>query len=262
MDRPIIIHPRFSPGQRVIAVSDIHGNLPFFRALMEKIHLTSQDVLVLVGDMIEKGADRLALLRYLMDFSATPAFYPLCGNCDGLVLRFFETAALDGAAVTTEGLLLWTEELVDFADDSSYDTHALRLSTSSFDSRYTIALPEPSDFEGGSLCLDVCDRREYAVEQGDYALLDFTVELTDAEGRTASARAGDFAAIFQVLPVRTDKLDYVFQNCTYKTSFATVTIPTEDFEAQEGFDWSAVTDLSLVFDRSLDLMIDNIGLNR
>ena len=173
-----------------------------------------------------------------------------------------ETAALEGASVTTEGLLLWTEELVDFADDSSYDTHALRLRTSSFDSRYTIALPEAADLTGHSVCLDVCDRKEYAVEQGDYALLDFTVELTDREGRTASARAGDFATIFQVLPVRTDKLDYVFQNCTYKTGFATVTIPQGDFEAQEGFDWSAVTALSLVFDRSLDLMIDNIGLTR
>ncbi len=173
-----------------------------------------------------------------------------------------ETAALDGAAVTTEGLLLWTEELVDFADDSSFDTHALRLRTSSFDSRYTIALPDAADFAGQSVCLDVCDRREYEVERGNFALLDFTVELTDGEGRTASARAGDFATLFQVLPVRTDKLDYVFQNCTYKTSFATVTIPPEGFEAQEGFDWSAVTALSLVFDRSLDLMIDNIGLTR
>ena len=101
MDRPVIIRPRFSPGQRIIAVSDIHGNLPFFRALMEKIHLTSQDVLVLMGDMIEKGADSLALLRYLMDFSATPAFYPLCGNCDGLVLNFFETDLLDSTFYTS-----------------------------------------------------------------------------------------------------------------------------------------------------------------
>lgn len=95
MDRPIIIHPRFSPGQRIIAVSDIHGNLPFFRALMEQISLTPQDALVLVGDMIEKGPDSLALMRLLMELSATHTLYPLCGNCDGLVLNFFETDALD-----------------------------------------------------------------------------------------------------------------------------------------------------------------------
>ena len=38
--RPVIIHPRLAPERRVIAVSDIHGNLPFFRALLDKIALT------------------------------------------------------------------------------------------------------------------------------------------------------------------------------------------------------------------------------
>ncbi len=96
MDQAIIIHPTFSPGQRIIAVSDIHGNLPFFQALMDRIHLTPQDALILVGDMLEKGRDSLALLRYLMELSKTHQLYPLCGNCDGLVLRFFETDILDG----------------------------------------------------------------------------------------------------------------------------------------------------------------------
>lgn len=95
MDHPIIIRPQFSPGQRLIAVSDIHGNLPFFRALMEQISFTPQDALILVGDMIEKGPDSLALMRLLMELSQTHRIYPLCGNCDGLVLNFFETDALD-----------------------------------------------------------------------------------------------------------------------------------------------------------------------
>ena len=89
MDEPIIIHPQLSPEGRVIAVSDIHGNLPFFTALMEKIALSPQDSLILVGDMIEKGRDSLALLRHLMELSRTHTLYPLCGNCDGLVLNFF-----------------------------------------------------------------------------------------------------------------------------------------------------------------------------
>ena len=101
MDSPIIIHPRLSPESRVIAVSDIHGNFPFFRALMDKISLTPQDSLILVGDMIEKGQDNLVLLRHLMELSRTHTLYPLCGNCDGLVLNFFETDALDGRFYTS-----------------------------------------------------------------------------------------------------------------------------------------------------------------
>ena len=96
MDRAIVIRPEFSPGRRIIAVSDIHGNLPFFQALMDRVGLTPQDILVLDGDMLEKGRDSMALLRHLMDLSRTHTVYPICGNCDGLVLRFFETDELDG----------------------------------------------------------------------------------------------------------------------------------------------------------------------
>ena len=95
MDKAIVVRPRFEPGRRIIAVSDIHGNLPFFQALMEQVCLTSDDILILVGDMLEKGKDSLALLRRLMELSKTHTLYPLCGNCDGLVLDFFDTDELD-----------------------------------------------------------------------------------------------------------------------------------------------------------------------
>ena len=76
-----------------------HGsgrNLDFFRGLMDQVGLTPSDILVLVGDLLEKGPDSLALLRYVMELSRTHTVYPLCGNCDGLVLRFFDTDELDG----------------------------------------------------------------------------------------------------------------------------------------------------------------------
>ena len=95
MDLATVIRPKFPKGRRIIAVSDIHGNLPFFLGLMRKISLTPEDILILVGDMLEKGRDSLDLLRHLMKLSRTHTVYPLCGNCDGLVLRFFETDELD-----------------------------------------------------------------------------------------------------------------------------------------------------------------------
>ena len=95
MDNAIVIRPLWAPRRRIIAVSDIHGNLPFFQSLMDKICLTPDDILVLVGDLLEKGADSLALLRHLMALSKTHTLYPICGNCDGLVLRFFESDELD-----------------------------------------------------------------------------------------------------------------------------------------------------------------------
>ena len=95
MDRAVVIHPNFPPGRRIVAGSDIHGNLPFFRALLDKIALTPEDILVLVGDLLEKGQESLTLLRYVMDLCRTHTVYPLCGNCDGLVYRFFQGDELD-----------------------------------------------------------------------------------------------------------------------------------------------------------------------
>ena len=83
MDKAIVIRPVFEPGRRIIAVSDIHGNLPFFLALMEKVRLTPDDILILLGDLLEKGQDSLPLLRHLMALSRTHTVYPVCGNCDG-----------------------------------------------------------------------------------------------------------------------------------------------------------------------------------
>ena len=96
MEKAIVLRPVFEPRRRIITVSDIHGNLPFFLALMDKVRLTPEDILVLNGDLLEKGQDSLPLLRHLMALSSTHTLYPVCGNCDGLVLRFFETSELDG----------------------------------------------------------------------------------------------------------------------------------------------------------------------
>ena len=73
------------PGRRVLAISDIHGNLSFFKALLTAAGYTHEDILVLVGDLVEKGPASLAVLRYVMELSQTHTVYALRGNCDNLV---------------------------------------------------------------------------------------------------------------------------------------------------------------------------------
>lgn len=77
-----VIRPDIPAGRRVIAVSDIHGNLPFLKGVLDKAGFSPADVLVLVGDLFEKGEDSLGLLRYLLELGQTHTVYPLCGNCD------------------------------------------------------------------------------------------------------------------------------------------------------------------------------------
>ena len=91
MSRPAtVIRPGIEPGRRVIAISDIHGNLPFLKGLLERVALTPDDVLILVGDLLEKGRDSLATLRYVMELQKRYTVYSLCGNCDYIDHMFLE----------------------------------------------------------------------------------------------------------------------------------------------------------------------------
>lgn len=85
-----VIRPQIEPGRRVVAVSDVHGNLPFLKGLLDKVKLTPDDVLVIVGDLLEKGRDSLAALRYVLELQKTHTVYTLCGNCDDIARAFLE----------------------------------------------------------------------------------------------------------------------------------------------------------------------------
>lgn len=68
--------------RRILAVSDIHGNLPYLKGLLEKAQFSRGDVLIICGDFLEKGNESLKTLRYIMGLSEDYTVYPLLGNCD------------------------------------------------------------------------------------------------------------------------------------------------------------------------------------
>ncbi|WP_201259930.1 metallophosphoesterase [Tissierella sp. P1] len=70
--------------RRIIVISDIHGNLKLFKKLLEKVNYTKDDVLILVGDLIEKGENSLETLRYIIQLSNEQEVYVVTGNCDVL----------------------------------------------------------------------------------------------------------------------------------------------------------------------------------
>ncbi len=85
-----VIRPSIEPGRRVIAISDIHGNLLYLQGLLKKLRFSPDDVLILVGDLLEKGTHSLGVLRYVMDLQKTHTVYSLCGNCDHIDRTFLE----------------------------------------------------------------------------------------------------------------------------------------------------------------------------
>ncbi len=85
-----VIRPHIEPGRRVVAVSDVHGCLPFLKGVLDKARFSPDDVLILVGDLLEKGKESLATLRYVLELGKTHTVYTLCGNCDYIDLMFLE----------------------------------------------------------------------------------------------------------------------------------------------------------------------------
>ena len=83
MIAPVRIERRDLPEKgRVIAVSDIHGNLRYLKGLLEKLSLTPDDTLVFCGDMLEKGPQSLDTLRFLMRLREERRCLFTLGNCD------------------------------------------------------------------------------------------------------------------------------------------------------------------------------------
>lgn len=69
---------------RLIAISDIHGNLPLLRKLLQKVGYSGADILLILGDIIDKGPWSLETLRYIMSLTEKNRVYTISGNCDAI----------------------------------------------------------------------------------------------------------------------------------------------------------------------------------
>ena len=98
-------------GTRIIAVSDLHGCADYLEGVLAKVEYTPADVLVIVGDVIEKGKESLRTVRSILKLKeANPHVYVTMGNVDydriGLFDREGEQAGYD-----FEGTLRWTKKV-------------------------------------------------------------------------------------------------------------------------------------------------------
>ena len=73
----------FEPGRRILAISDIHGNLEYFKGALELAAFSAEDELIIDGDFLEKGDRCLDTLEYIMELSKAGNVHALRGNCDG-----------------------------------------------------------------------------------------------------------------------------------------------------------------------------------
>ena len=72
MDRSVHARKlRLDASRRIIAISDIHGNDALLKRLLQKVDYQPQnDVLLLLGDLIEKGPHNLQTLQTIRQLCA------------------------------------------------------------------------------------------------------------------------------------------------------------------------------------------------
>ena len=69
-------------GRRTIVISDIHAHRSWLERLLKKIDFSEKDMLIILGDMIEKGPESLETIRYIMQLCEKHTVYPMMGNVD------------------------------------------------------------------------------------------------------------------------------------------------------------------------------------
>lgn len=76
--------------KRMIVTSDIHGHYYHLKNILKNVSFTKNDILIIVGDIIEKGPLCLKTLRYVMQLCNEYMVYPLIGNVDASRLLMFD----------------------------------------------------------------------------------------------------------------------------------------------------------------------------
>lgn len=77
----------------IYVMSDIHGNLPQFRSVMEQIRLGQEDTLFVLGDVMDRYPDGVTILQELM---AMPNAHLLLGNHDYMMLQVMDPRTVRG----------------------------------------------------------------------------------------------------------------------------------------------------------------------
>ena len=83
--------------KRVLAIGDIHGNFQRLLSLYAKIHFNpAEDLLIFLGDYIDRGPDSLSVLHWIMNKSREKSVVALRGNHEQLFWEYFANNG-DGA---------------------------------------------------------------------------------------------------------------------------------------------------------------------
>ncbi len=82
MIAPIHLKKKENKDYRMIVISDIHGHLDRFKALLHEVQYTPNDYLVIVGDFVEKGDQVIDTIHFIQELDKNEKTFVLTGNCE------------------------------------------------------------------------------------------------------------------------------------------------------------------------------------
>jgi len=71
---------------KTFVIGDIHGHIRALEALLDAVPVTQDDLLIFLGDYVDKGPDPKAVLDHLVNLSSRPNTVFLRGNHDQMLL--------------------------------------------------------------------------------------------------------------------------------------------------------------------------------
>ena len=82
MFRTVVQRVHLPDEARLFMISDLHGHGEGLLQLLDEVRFCRDDVLVIAGDLVEKGPQSLRTLRIVMQLCREYTVYPLMGNVD------------------------------------------------------------------------------------------------------------------------------------------------------------------------------------
>lgn len=92
-----LIEPSIERGRRVLVTSDIHGHVEHLKGVLARAHFSQDDVLIINGDLTEKGPASLECIRYVLELMRDHTVYYLSGNVDFWRVNAIRTLSSENA---------------------------------------------------------------------------------------------------------------------------------------------------------------------
>lgn len=72
--------------KKILVIGDIHGEFQKLMSLYKKIEVTDNDLVIFLGDYVDRGRENIKVLKFIMNESLKENVIALCGNHEDMLL--------------------------------------------------------------------------------------------------------------------------------------------------------------------------------